>query len=42
MGRQTQLHVLPKDVNDLLVVMQDKEPLEVALKRGNSPSPSRV
>jgi hypothetical protein len=36
MGRQTQLHVLPRDLNALLVAMHDKEPLEVAIRRGNS------
>jgi hypothetical protein len=41
MGRQTQLHVLPKDLNELLVAMHDKEPLEVALRRGNSATPER-
>jgi len=39
MGRQIQLHALPKDLNELLVAMQDKEPLEVALRSGNSASP---
>ena|SRR5215831_5792506 len=39
MGRQTQLHTLPKDLNELLVAMHDKEPLEVALRSGNSASP---
>jgi hypothetical protein len=41
MGRQTQLHVFPKDVNDLLVAMHDKEPLEVALRSGNAATPER-
>jgi hypothetical protein len=41
MGRQTQLHVLPKDLNQLLVAMHDKEPLAVALRRGNSATPER-
>ncbi len=36
MGRQTQLHMLPKDLNELLVALHDKEPLEVALRSGNS------
>jgi len=39
MGRQTQLHVLAKDVNELLVAMHDKEPLEVALRSGTTASP---
>lgn len=39
MGRQTQLHALPKDLNALLVAMHEKEPLEVALRSGNSASP---
>lgn len=42
MGRQTQLHVFPKGVNDLLVAMHDKEPLEVALRSGSTPSPERL
>jgi hypothetical protein len=42
MGRQTQLHVLPKDVNALLVAMHDKEPLEVALRSGNTATPERL
>jgi len=42
MGRQTQLHVLPKDVNALLVAMHDKEPLEVALRSGNAATPERL
>jgi hypothetical protein len=36
MGRQTQLHVLPKDLNELLVALHGKEPLQAALRRGNS------
>ena len=36
MGRQTQLHVLSRDLNELLVAMHDKEPMHVALRRGNS------
>lgn len=31
MGRQTQLHVFPKDVNELLIATHDWEPLEVAM-----------
>jgi|ERR1700732_5033441 hypothetical protein len=42
MGRQTQLHVLPKDLNELLVALHDKEPLEAALRRGNSATPERL
>lgn len=42
MGRQTQLHVLAKDVNDLLVAMHDKEPLEVALRSGKAAAPERL
>ena len=42
MGRQTQLHVLPKDVNELLVAMHDKDPLEVAMKSGNTATPERL
>jgi hypothetical protein len=42
MGRQTQLHVLPKDVNELLLALHDREPLEVALRRGNSALPERL
>ena len=41
MGRQTQLHVLPKDLNELLVALHDKERLEVALRSGNSAIPER-
>jgi hypothetical protein len=41
MGRQTQLHALPKDVNDLLVAMHDNEPLEVALRSGSAATPER-
>src|SRR5512133_4216840 len=36
MGRQVQLHVLPRDVNELLVAMHDKEPLDVAWKSGDT------
>ena len=36
MGRQTQLHVLPKDLNELLIALREKEPLEVSLRSGNS------
>jgi hypothetical protein len=42
MGRQTQLHLFPKDLNELLVAMQDKEPLEAAMKSGNTPTPERL
>ena len=42
MGRQIQLHILPKDVNDLLVAMHNREPLEVAMQRGNSATPERL
>jgi len=42
MGRQTQLHMLPKDVNELLVAMHVREPLEAALQRGNSETPERI
>jgi len=42
MGRQTQLHVLPEDVNALLVAMYDTEPLEVALRSGNAAIPERL
>jgi len=42
MGRQVQLHVLPKDVNELLVAMHVREPLEVAMQRGNSATPERL
>lgn len=42
MGRQTQLHLLPKDLNDLLVAMHDKEPLEVALRSGSTANPERL
>lgn len=42
MGRQTQLHILPKDLNELLVAMHDKEPLEVALRIGSSARPERL
>jgi len=42
MGRQTQLHVLRKDLNELLVALHDKEPLEAALRRGNSATPERL
>jgi hypothetical protein len=42
MGRQTQLLVLPKDLNELLVAIHDKEPLEAALRRGNSATPERL
>jgi hypothetical protein len=42
MGRQIQLHVLPKDVNELLVAMHEREPLEVAMRRGNSAMPERL
>ena len=36
MGRQTQPHMLPPDVNDLLVAMHGKQLLEVALRIGNT------
>ena len=42
MGRQTQLHVLPKDLNELLVAMHEKEPLEVALRIGNTAVPETL
>ena len=42
MGRQTQLHVLSKGVNELLVAMHDKEPLEAALRSGNTATPERL
>jgi hypothetical protein len=42
MGRQIQLHVLPKDVNELLVAMHDREPLEIAMRSGNSATPERL
>jgi hypothetical protein len=42
MGRQTQLHVLAKDVNELLVAMHSKEPLEVALRSGKTATPERL
>ena len=41
-GRQTQLHVLAKDVNELLIAMHDKEPLEVALRSGKTAVPERM
>jgi hypothetical protein len=41
-GRQTQLHVLAKDVNELLIAMHGKEPLEVAFRRGNAVTPERL
>ena len=41
MSRQTQLHVFPKDVNDLLVAMHKNEPLEVALRSGDAALPKR-
>lgn len=39
MGRQTQLHALPKDVNELLIAMHPKEALEAALRTGNTAEP---
>lgn len=42
MGRQTQLHVFSKDVNDLLVAMHDKETLEIALRSGSTANPERL
>src|SRR5215471_21142169 len=42
MGRQTQLHLSPKDVNVLLVAMHDKEPLEVAVRSGSAASLERL
>jgi hypothetical protein len=42
MGRQTQLHALPKDVNELLMEMHSKETLEVALRTGNDADPERL
>lgn len=42
MGRQTQLHLFPKDVNDLLVAMHDKEPFEVALRSGSTGNLERL
>jgi hypothetical protein len=42
MGRQTQLHLLPQDLNNLLVAMHDKEPLEVALRSGGTANPERL
>jgi hypothetical protein len=42
MGRQTQLHALPKDVNELLIAMHPKEALEVALRTGNTADPEHL
>src|SRR5690349_4491827 len=42
MGRQTQLHVRAKDVNELVVAMHGKEPLEVALRSGTAAVPERL
>src|SRR5713101_7101646 len=42
MGRQIQLHVLAKDVNELLVAIHDREPLEVAMWYGNTATPERL
>ena len=42
MGRQTQLHVLAKDVNELLLAVHDQEPLEVALRSGKTAIPERL
>ncbi len=42
MGRQTQLHCFPKDVNELLVALHDKQPLEIAVRSGNSAIPERL
>jgi len=42
MGRQTHLHVFPKDVNELLVAMHDEELFEVALRTGPTTAPDRL
>ena|ERR1700678_3938644 len=42
MGRQTQLHALPKDLNELLIAMHAKEALEVALRTGSTAHPERL
>jgi hypothetical protein len=42
MGRQIRLHLLPEDVNELIVAMHDKEPLELAMQHGNSEKPKRL
>jgi hypothetical protein len=42
MGRQIQLHALTKDVNELLIAMHDKEPLELAIPRGSSAAPDQL
>ena len=42
MGRQIQLHVLPKDVNELLAATHGREPLEIAMRIGNSATPERL
>jgi hypothetical protein len=42
MSRQTQLHVLAKDVNELLMAIHPKEPLEVALRGGKTATPERL
>ena len=42
MGRQIQLHLFPKDVNELLIAMHGREPLEVAMRSGNSAVPERL
>jgi len=42
MGRETQLHLLPKDVNQILVAMHDKERQEVPLRIRILPPPEHL
>ena len=42
MSRQTQLHVFPQDVNELIAAFRNIEPLEAALQSGNAATPERL
>jgi hypothetical protein len=42
MGRQTQLHVLAEDVNELLIAVHDKIALEVAVRSGKAATSERL
>lgn len=42
MGRQIQIHALPSDINDLVIAMRDKEPIQIATRRGKTATPNRL
>jgi hypothetical protein len=42
MGRQIQIHAFPADINKLVIAMYDKEPIEIAVRRGKTAIPDRL